>query len=220
MSSTLAKLPKSKKKNFSSFSSAEAFKHLQLTDLLPWHLEFIPVELSDFFKERLERLERLFDLQGYEESKKLLIDAICEEAILATQHLKIWKGAQLEGDLTAGYADYLVAEKRRYLEAPLLCVIEAKKDDFEQGLAQCLVEMKACQWQNQQQANHNIDIFGIVTNGSSWQLYQLTPANLVYETAPYATGEMKQLLGLLRHVFQLCETTLKSGSRPMSENPL
>ena len=27
-----------------------------------------------------------------------------------------------------------------------MCVIEAKKDDFEQGAAQCLVEMQACQW--------------------------------------------------------------------------
>ena len=36
---------------------------------------------------------------------------------------------------------YLIDERRGYLEAPDVCTIEAKKDDFEQGIAQYLVEM-------------------------------------------------------------------------------
>lgn len=133
MAGTSAKVPKSKKKNFSSFSYAEAFKQLHLDDLIPWELAAPPVEPSTFFQERLHRLEQTFDLEGYEESKKLLIDAICEEAIASTDHLKIWKGAQLEGDVAAGYVDYLIAERKRYLDIPLLCIIEAKKDDLRKG---------------------------------------------------------------------------------------
>jgi hypothetical protein len=202
-----SKIPKYKKKNFSSFTYTEAFKQLKLTDLIPWNLEATPMEPSAFFKERLHRLEQLFDLQSYEESKKLLIDAICEEAILITQHLKIWKGAQLESDTTAGYVDYLIAERKRYLESPLLCIIEAKKDDFEQGLAQCLVEMQACQWQNHQ-VNHDADILGIVTNGEGWQFYKLLMTGVVYETPLYSVGDMELLLGRLRYIFQLCEQNL------------
>jgi hypothetical protein len=33
-----------------------------------------------------------------------------------------------------------MTEKRGYFEAPFLCIVEAKKDNFEQGLAQCLVD--------------------------------------------------------------------------------
>jgi hypothetical protein len=211
MTKAKSKLPKSKKKNFSSFTYTEAFKHLKLTDLLPWELEAIPMEPSVFFKERLHRLEQLFDLQSYEESKKLLIDAICEEAILITEHLKIWKGAQLESDTTAGYVDYLIAERKRYLESPLLCIIEAKKDNFEQGLAQCLVEMQACQWQNHQ-VSHDADILGIVTNGEGWQFYKLLMTGVVYETPLYSVGDMQLLLGRLRYIFQLCEQNLLSPS--------
>ncbi len=50
--------------------------------------------------------------------------------------MKIWKGAQLTDETASGYVDYLVAQRKRYLEAPFLCIVEAKKDDFEQGLAQ------------------------------------------------------------------------------------
>lgn len=207
MANPAAKVPRSKKKTFSSFSYAEAFKQLNLDNLIPWELDPLSVEPSAFFQERLHRLEQIFDLEGYEESKKLLIDAICEEAIVNTEHLKIWKGAQLEGNTAAGYVDYLIAERKRYLDIPLLCIIEAKKDNFEQGLAQCLVAMQACQWQNQQ-ADRTIDVYGIVTNGRSWQFYRMTPAGSVYETPVYSIGDLHLLLGRSRYIFQLCEQNL------------
>ena len=89
----------------------------------------------------------------------------------------------------------------------MLCIIEAKEDDFEQGLAQCLVEMQACQWKNQQ-ANHSIDVMGIVTNGEGWKFYKLIPEGSVYETPAYSIGDLNLLLERLHHVFQACEWNL------------
>ncbi|MGB7274019.1 MAG: hypothetical protein WBC69_12030 [Geitlerinemataceae cyanobacterium] len=196
-----------KKKNFSSFTYIEAFKHLNLEELNLWSFEVEPLELSPFFQERLQRLTNFFDLQSYEESKKLLIDAICEEAIYDCKHLKIWKGAQLADDTTSGYVDYLIAPRKRYLESPFLCIVEAKKDDFEQGLAQCLVEMKACQ-ANNRSIDRWLDVLGIVTNGGSWQFYRLRIDGSVDETAVYSTGNMADLLGRLRYIFHLCEQNI------------
>ncbi|MEQ8972428.1 MAG: hypothetical protein RIE73_18805 [Coleofasciculus sp. C1-SOL-03] len=201
------KTPKSKKRKFSSFNKSEAFQLLGLTDLLPWTLQTEPVQLSAFFQEHLTRLNRNFDLESYEESKKLLIDAICDEAINPCERLKIWKGAQLESDQLAGYVDYLIAERKRFLDMPSLCIIEAKKDDFEQGLAQCLVEMQACQWNNQQK-NYTLDSLGIVTNGEGWRFYKLDINGIGYETPLYSTGDMELLLGRLRYIFQLCQQNL------------
>jgi len=200
---------KPKKQNFSSFDKAKAFKQLNLTDLLPWDLQAEPVQPSDFFQQRLARLKN-FDLESCEESKKLLIDAICEEAIDVFVRLKIWKGASIESDVANGYVDYLIAENKRYLEAPMLCIVEAKKDDFEQGLAQCLVEMQACHWTNQQ-IGKNIDVLGIVTNGSTWNFYKLTPEGQVYESLPYALGTIAQILGLLNYVFEQCQQNLNGS---------
>lgn len=164
--------------------------------------EFPGARSQGDFEERLSRLRRVFDLRSYKESKKLLIDAVCEEAILKFEQLKIWKGAALESDTLIGNVDYLVAENRAYLEAPIVCIIEAKKDDFEQGLAQCLVEMQACQWQNNQ-IGKDIDVLGIVTNGDVWQFYKLTNLGHVYETLPYSIQDLSAIFGVLHYIFQL-----------------
>ncbi|MEB3295403.1 MAG: hypothetical protein VKJ24_19790 [Synechococcales bacterium] len=205
------KTTKPKRKNFSSFNTKEAFKQLNLDELTPWSFTVTPIPVSKFFQERLDRLQRHFDLDSCEESQKLLIDAVCDEALENLDRLKIWKGANLETDTTCGVADYLIAERKRYLEHPFLCIIEAKRDDFEQGLAQCLVEMQACQWetrQDQPNLDRDFNIFGIVTNGNTWQFYKLTPKGKVHETPAYSIGDLELLLGRLHHVFQLCEQNL------------
>ena len=194
-----------RKKSFSSFTYKEAFKQVGVSQLQRWSLAAETVPISDFFRQRLERLQR-FDLESLEVSKTLLIDAICEEGLEGFERLKVWKGAYLEGEKTCGNADYLIAERRGYLEAPFVCVIEAKKDDFEQGTAQCLVEMQACQWVNQQ-LGRETTIYGIVTNGEGWKFYQLG-AGAVWESLLYGIGEMPILLGLLRSLFRLCEQNL------------
>ncbi len=195
-----------RKKLFSSFTYKEAFKYLRVTELKRWAIDAQPIPISDFFRQRLERLQR-FDLESLEVSKTLLIDAICEEGLEGFQRLKVWKGAYLEGEDVCGNADYLIAEHRAYLEAPFVCVIEAKKDDFEQGAAQCLVEMQTCQ-SNCQQLGKIIDIYGIVTNGEGWKFYRLAVNREVSESLLYGIGEMSILLGLLRSIFQQCEQNL------------
>jgi hypothetical protein len=92
-------------------------------------------------------------------------------------------------------------------EAPYVCVIEAKKDDFEQGAAQCLVKMQACQWVNRQ-LGREIAIYGIVTNGEGWKFYRLQVDGAVSESLLHGIGEMSILLGLLRVFFGFCEQNL------------
>jgi hypothetical protein len=201
------KKSKAKKKNFSSFVTKDAYKQLNIEKLYPWEHPVASIAVSGFFKERMARLQRSFDLTSCEDAKKLLIDAICEEAIEGFEDLKIWKGATLETPTTSGVADYLVAKNRGYLEKPYLCIVEAKKDNFEQGLAQCLVEMQACQWENNQ-VDGVAEILGIVSNGTTWQFYKLTQQGEVYETPAYSIGDLELLLGRLRYIFQLCSQNL------------
>jgi hypothetical protein len=196
-----------RKKSFSSFSYKEAFKQLGIAALERWWIEAEPVPIGDFFQQRLERLQR-FDLESLEVSKTLLIDAICEEGLEGFDRLRFWKGAYLEGEKTCGNADYLIAQRRAYLEGPFVCVIEAKKDDFEQGTAQCLVEMQACQWGNQE-LGQMMPIYGIVTNGEGWKFYRLAIDGVVSETLLHGIGEMSILLGLLRSFFGLCAQNLE-----------
>jgi hypothetical protein len=198
---------KVKKKQFSSFDMTSAYKLLGITHIMPWQLKTDSYLSSEFFGIRLQRLRQVFDLRRNEEAKKMLIDAFCEEAMLEFRQLRIWKGAYIEGETTCGSVDYLVAQNRDYLEDPFVCIVEAKRDDFEQGLAQCLPEMQACQWINRN-SGHSIDTYGIVTNAEGWKFYLLTKKGEVYESFAYSLHDEAAILGSLRYIFAQCENNL------------
>ncbi len=195
------------KKPFSKFSLDDAYRALNIRRLHPWNLDSEVIQPSVIFQTYLKRIQRSFDLTRSEDSKKLIVDLIFIEAIEPFPNLKVWKGGRLESDIAKGAADYLITENMGYIASPMLCVVEAKKDDFEQGLAQCLIEMQACQWNNQQ-AGRSIDILGIVTNGDSWQFYKLTMENQVYETPRHDLINLPIILGILNRIFQDCDKVL------------
>jgi hypothetical protein len=68
MAKTTKKLPKAKKRSFSGFNLASAYKQLGIKTLLPWVIQFPNLEPTDFFTKRLERLHRehvTFSISNY-----------------------------------------------------------------------------------------------------------------------------------------------------------
>ena len=103
--------------------------------------------------------------------------------------------------------DYLIGRQQRYVEIPLLCVVKAKKDKFEEGLGQCLVEMDACRWNNRQKGL-DIDVYGIVTNGVTWVFYKSATTGETFETLPFSISSIESVMGALGYVFGKCEENL------------
>jgi hypothetical protein len=198
---------KIKKRNFSSFNLKDAYKELNLIELIKWETAFKPIQASSFFQENLQRLE-VFDLKGNETAKTLVIDAFLEEALQPHKKLKAWKEPILEGETLTGIADYLLTERRDYFDLPFLCAVEAKKDDFEQGLAQCLVEMKACKEANLKEGK-DIDIYGIITNSELWHFCKYSN-NKVYFNKAFVSDYAEDLIGMLDYVFAECEKNIDS----------
>ncbi len=192
-----------------------AFTTLTLEDVLlmtstrqitRWQLETPPRPPSDHFLETLRRL-RVFDLDNTEAAKLLLIDALLAEVVPTYPRLKVWKAMPLESGTMTGIADYLIAPNYAYFTTPLLCAVEAKRDDFVQGRVQCLAEMLACQGNNQQGGSAS-DVFGIVSNGQGWQFHKLTSDGEVFETGLYTMNDLPSLLGALEYVCAECARLL------------
>jgi hypothetical protein len=195
-----------KRKRFSQISLRDALEILGIQDLKEWEIEFTPQLPSDHYLETIKRLKANFDVLLSESAKLLLIDAALLEVIQDFPHLKIWKEAALQTDSLTGIVDYLIAPQAKVYQTPLLCVIEAKKDDFEKGLAQCLTEMYACLLYNQPQ--HQFPIYGIVTNAKSWQFYYLDVDKNCYESLVYSESNMSDILGILHSILTACENNL------------
>ena len=165
-------------------------------------MEISPRKPSADLQAHLRRI-RVFDLESTEQAKTLLMDALFAEVVNDYPKLKIWKSEALETDTLTGIADYLIAPSRAYLATPLLCTVEAKRDDFEKGRIQCLAEMVACQWNNKQ-SGLDIEVYGIVSNGQVWRYYKLTRDSEPYETNQYGIEDLPGLLGALDYVCGEC----------------
>ena len=193
-----------KKKPFNKYSLTEAYAYLHVTQVTPWTIPFDPLEPTPIFQAELMRLES-FDVTFGERGKEVLIDTILQEALSRRSKLKVWKEVSLKTDELSGRSEYLFAQRLTVLTHPFVCLAEAKKDDFEQGAAQCLLGMKACQLLNAQ-AQIAIDLHGIVTNAEVWRFYKLDLHDHVFESLFYSfRTQMPTLFGILDTMLMTCE---------------
>ncbi len=123
--------------------------------------------------------------------------------------LLLWshKGIGKEADLM-GIPDYIIAKRSplgRVMDLPMLVMIEAKKDDFDGGWGQCLAQMISAQKLNQSDSC----IYGIVTNGDTWQFGNLVNQSFTKNTFPIGINEMDKLYSALYFIFAECEKQIK-----------
>ncbi len=101
-----------------------------------------------------------------------------------------------------GFCDYIFSLKPRALniEAPVFCIAEAKNDNFDDGIAQCVAEMYAAQLFNKQQ-NRSIDpIYGAVTFGFEWKFIRLSQKTAQVGVNVYYLNELPAILGVLQYI--------------------
>lgn len=106
-------------------------------------------------------------------------------------------------DKLNGTPDYIIATRsalgKTVLELPLVMVVEAKKNDFEQGWGQCLAELVAAQKIN---SNLNSPVYGIVTDGELWKFGKLAGDSFTSNIEGYTVGHLARLFGALNFIFQ------------------
>lgn len=119
------------------------------------------------------------------------------------QQVALWiqKAISYDENLT-GTPDYMVSTRsalgKTVLGFPLMIVVEAKKNDFEQGWAQCLAELIAAQKLNA--APHRV-VHGVVTDGKSWEFGRLRGDEFSRNVEVYTLNHLAELLGCLEFLF-------------------
>lgn len=117
----------------------------------------------------------------------------------------IQKSISYDATLT-GTPDYVFSQRSRLgktvLEKPILVVVEAKKNDFDQGWGQCLAELVASQKLNE---NPKITVYGIVTDGNLWQFGRLVTDLFTKNTENFTIDKLPRLYGALEYIAQLVD---------------
>ena len=103
-----------------------------------------------------------------------------------------------ENDLT-GVCDFLVSlsPEQYYLEAPVIILVEAKKDDLTTGLGQCVAEMVAAQRFNIEKGNDIPRVYGAITTGINWLFLKLVGKQLHIDMSAYMLERCDKILGIL-----------------------
>lgn len=102
--------------------------------------------------------------------------------------------------------DYLLATRselgKRVLAMPLLIVVEARRNDFEEGWGQCLAELVAAQKLNDDASR---PVYGIVTDGKRWEFGKLVSKVFTENSESYHVGHIASLFSALQSLFQLAD---------------
>ena len=116
---------------------------------------------------------------------------------------------RVDDDLT-GTPDYLIAKRsalgKIVMDAPYIAVVEAKKDDFSGGWAQCGIEMYAMQKLNGQP---ELCIFGIVSNGAVWQFASLQGDLFLRYTQQYTLDDLNKIFTILTRFLEKAKAQIQ-----------
>jgi hypothetical protein len=138
-------------------------------------------------------------------------NAICESIIFPilsivakSSRLPVWSHVRFdvaEEEGLVGVPDFIIAPASDIgttFKNPIVCIAEAKKENFNEGWAQVLAEMIAAQ-----RFNNNLEqeVFGIVTTGNFWQFGKLCRNILTMEVVSYSAAEnLQQLFDVLNWI--------------------
>lgn len=146
-------------------------------------------------------------------------NAVCESIIapilsVIAKHnqLPLWSHVRFdvsEKEGLVGIPDFIVAPASDIgttFGKPVICVSEAKRENFNEGWAQALAEMIAAQRFND---DESFELFGIVTAGNFWQFGKLQTRYLTMDVVAYSAVEnLQKLFNVLNWMFSEAKKNL------------
>ena len=84
-----------------------------------------------------------------------------------------------------------------FLEAPVIILVEAKRENLTTGFGQCAAEMLAAQRFNKAKGNEIPCIYGATTSGINWHFLKLEGQRLHIDLALYQIVQCDKILGIL-----------------------
>lgn len=116
--------------------------------------------------------------------------------------MSLFSGVELPADAAAGLTgtcDFLLSltPEQIYVKAPVVTLVEAKRDDLGLGVGQCAAEMVGARIFNQRAGNVIETVYGAVTTGTMWRFLSLSGEQLVIDLDEYGIREVGRILGIL-----------------------
>jgi hypothetical protein len=189
--------------NFTLPAARAAFQ-LEEVDIAGLFSDIEPVNPSPLLTAVLDRKVPLATAIGTEKAKSEMIvaDVLVELREHFEHRISLFSGIDFSVDAESGLTgvcDFVVSLSpvQFDLEAPVIVLVEAKNDNLEVGLGQCVAEMVAAQRFNAEQGNDIPRVYGATTTGVLWRFLRLEEQKLRIDMVPYQIERCDKVLGIL-----------------------
>jgi hypothetical protein len=140
-------------------------------------------------------------------SELIIAPVLLELRKMTNKQISLFSGIEfdvIEEQGLNGVCDFIVSlsPEQFFLDAPIVVIVEAKKEDITKGLPQCIAEMRASQIFNGRRENQIETIYGVVTTGSNWKFLKLQNQTVYMDFDEYHIKELDKIMGIL---FSMCQ---------------
>lgn len=161
-----------------------------------------PLAVQDWLRQHLERGMSLALLSEKARSEFIVAPILLGVRELSGERVAILSGQRLDVDPARrlqGECDFILAwsDPVPRLRAPILTIVEAKKNDIEAGLGQCVSQMVAAQLYNDRGGQKLPAVFGCVTTGEDWQFLRLVAAEVTIDQKRFYIDNVGGILAAL-----------------------
>ncbi len=138
---------------------------------------------------------------GKARSELIITPIIFELRKLFNKEISFFSGEEFNVDenlALTGVCDFIVSlsPEQLFIEAPVLVIIEAKKENLKDVLGQCIAQMVAAQKLNAKH-DESLTIYGSITNGNIWNFLKLEEDIVTIDFTEYSISPFEELLGIL-----------------------
>lgn len=119
--------------------------------------------------------------------------------------ISLFSGIDFTVDSTQGLngnCDFIISRSPELLilNAPVVTIVEAKKENINAGLGQCVAEMLAAKLFNEREGNNIQAIYGIVTTGTNWKFLKLIGQVIEIDLSEYYINDIGKIIGILSNI--------------------
>ncbi len=191
---------------YNNFSLQDAIDRFDLNLIESAFCESLPpASLEPEFLTIFDRYLPLGQKAKSEKAKsELLISPILVELLyLADRQVQLFSGEEFNVDRERGlngFCDFLLTKSTisSIIQAPIVMLVEAKKEELDVGWGQCTAEMVAAQIFNANKDELIPVVYGCVTSGKFWQFLKLQNRDLTLDLNQYPVTPVDRILGILK----------------------
>ncbi|NQE33149.1 hypothetical protein [Microcoleus asticus] len=191
---------------YSDFSLAKVSKifELKILDAVNMFSAIPELESSNFLEETLLYTVPLAISSNTEKARSEMIIApiLIELRKQLNSEISFFSGIDFTIDPEKGLngnCDFLISRSPELLilSAPVIIIVEAKKENINGGLGQCVAEMLGARIFNEREGNDIPAIFGAVTSGTNWRFLKLKDQVIEIDLTEYYLRDVNKILGIL-----------------------